>query len=76
MTNTIRNNILNYKDTVNLMYVEDESSFILSTDPCECEHSSFNDPDHKHIIAGDLRIVGNSKLQKLLTKGPNYREPR
>ena len=27
-----------------------------------------------HIIPGDLRTVGNSKLRKLLTEGPNYRE--
>ena len=32
------------------------------------------DPHHKHIIAGDLRTAGNSKLWKLLTKGTNYRE--
>ena len=28
------------------------------------------------LIIGDLRIVGNLKLQKLLTNGPNYRELR
>ena len=69
LTNAIKNKILNYKDTVNSIYAEDEISF----DPCECEHSPFIDPHHKHIITGDIRIVGNSKL---LTKGPNYREPR
>ena len=26
-----------------------------------------------NIIPGDLRTVGNSKLRKLLTEGPNYR---
>ena len=68
--------ILNYKDPVNLMYSEDEISFTLNTDPCECGYSPFLDPHHKHINTRDLRIVGNSKLRKLLTKGPNYREPR
>ena len=34
------------------------------------------DPDHGHIITGDLRIVSNSALRKLLSKGPNYREPK
>ena len=73
---TIRNKILNYKDTVNSIYADEEVSFSLNTDTCDCEQSSFCNPDHKHIITGDLRIVENNKLRKLLTKGPNYREPR
>ena len=44
--------------------------------PCDCVSSDFSDPHHKHIITGDLRIVQNCKLRKLLTKGPNYHEPR
>ena len=59
-----------------MIYVEDKISFNLNTGPCECEHSPFIDPHHKHINTGDLGIVGNSKLRKLLTKGPNCREPR
>ena len=34
------------------------------------------DPHHKHIIKGDLRIIENKKCRKLLTKGPNNKEPR
>ena len=72
LTCTIRNKILNYKDCVDSIYVEDEILFILNTDLCECEHSPFTDPHHKHIITDDLRIIGNSKLRKLLTKpAPN-----
>ena len=67
---------MNYKATVNSIYVEDKISFTLNTDPRKCEHSLFIDPNHKHIITGDLRIVGNSKLWKLLTKHPKYREAR
>ena len=76
LAGTIRNKILNYKDTVNSIFVDDEVSFNLNTDPCCCGQSSYCDPDHKHIVTGDLRIVENRKLRKLLTKGPNYREPR
>ena len=36
----------------------------------------FIDPHYKHIFTSDLRISGNSKLSKLLTKRPNHREPR
>ena len=56
------------------MCVEDGISFTLNTDKCECKHSPFIGPHHKHIT-GDLRIAENSKPQKLLFKGPNYREP-
>ena len=48
LTNTIRNTILNYKDTVNSKYVADKTS---------CEHFQFIEPYHKHIITIDLRIV-------------------
>ena len=73
---TIRNKILNYKDTVESIYIDDEISFTRDTSSCECESSTFCDPHHKHIITGDLRLIENVKLRKLLTKGPNYREPR
>ena len=75
LTNTIRIKILNYKDTVNLKYVEDEIYFNLNIDSCECEDSPFIHHHHEYIITGDLRIVGNSRLRKLLTKAPNYGEP-
>ena len=29
-----------------------------------------------HIISGDLRIIENEKLRKIVSKGPNYRETR
>ena len=41
---------------------------------CKCNESPFCDPHHKHIVTGDLRIIDNRKLRKLLSKGPNYRE--
>ena len=43
--------------------------------PCACQGSSFVDSHHNHVVSGDLRIVKNSKLRKLLTRGPKYREP-
>ena len=39
-------------------------------------NSEFCDSHHKHIVSGDLRIISNPKLRKLLSKGPNYREPK
>ena len=76
LENTIRNKVVNYKDTVNSIIVDEEVSFSLDTDSCDCSQSPYVDKDHKHIITGDLRIVENQKLRSLLSKGPNYREPK
>ena len=73
---TIRNKILNYKETVDSIFIDDEVSFSLDSDPCDCSSSQFSDAFHKHVVTGDLRIVENQKLRKLLAKGANYREPR
>ena len=43
--------------------------------PYNCTTSPFTDPNHGHIVTGDIHIVQNNKLSKLLCKGPNYREP-
>ena len=74
----IRNKILNYRETVsslNIM-VDEDVSFVHNLPSCNCHNSEFCDPHHKHIVSGDLRIISNLKLRKLLSKGPNYREPR
>ena len=71
----IRSKILNYRETVSSLdvVVDDEVSFVRGLPSSEYEHSEFCDPHHKHVITGDLRVVSNPKLRKLLTKGPNYR---
>ena len=76
LSNTVRNKILNYKDTVDSIFIDEEVSFSTNCSTCDCQNSPFCDPDHQHIITGDLRIVSNQKLCKLLSKGPNYREKR
>ena len=51
-------------------------SFVENLPTCDCSASQFCDPHHNHIVSGDLRIIDNSKLRKLFSKGPNYREPK
>ena len=70
----IRSKIFNHKKFVESLDIE---SFIQNETiiPCNCQNSQFKDPDHGHIITGDLRIVHNNKLRKLITKGPKYRQP-
>ena len=43
--------------------------------PCHCRTLPFTDPNHGHIVTGDIRIPQNNKLRKILCKGPKYREP-
>ena len=42
--------------------------------PCKYPSSSFIDKDYRHIVTGDIRIVGNNKLKKLFAKCSKYRE--
>ena len=43
---------------------------------CNCHSPSFKDTHHNNIVTGDLRFIENVELRRLLSKGPNYREPR
>ena len=76
LTKTIRNTIFNYKQTVADINTDDSDTFGTGLSSCSCENSPFVDANHGHIVTGDLRIIENSVLRKLLCKGPNYREPQ
>ena len=72
---------MNYEETVRSIQhmTEAEISMTLSSEsnslfPCTCNESIHTDPHHGHVVTGDLRIIQNSKLRKLFSKGPNYRE--
>ena len=41
---------------------------------CDCENSKFTDLHHKHVITGDMSIVGHDLLRNLMQQGPNFRE--
>ena len=42
---------------------------------CDCQqHKDFVDENHGHVLTGDLRIITNSKLRKLVSKGPSFCE--
>ena len=74
----IRNKILNYKQTVKNLDIrkEDGKFFVHDLPQCECSQSVFKDPVHNHVVTGDLRIIRNKKLRKLISKGPNFREKK
>ena len=74
LTDTIRSKLFNYKKFVQSLDVDtflSDNSIL----PCDCSQSPFADPNHGHIISGDLGLVTNDKLHNLISKGPKYREP-
>ena len=74
LTQSIHSKLFNYKKFVQSIDVD---SFISesTTLPCTCHSSPFRDEHHDHIITGNLEIVADAKLRKLISKGPKYREP-
>ena len=71
---TLRSKIFNHKEFIKTLDTKDilENMNNLS---CNCTTSPFTDANHGHIVSGDICIVQNNKLRKLLCKGPKYREP-
>ena len=71
LTQPIRSCVLNYKQFVSKLDLE---SFSLDKKsiPCHCREydKSFIDPNCKHVLTGNLNIIGNHKLRKLLSEGP------
>ena len=74
--NTIRNKIFNYKETVSAIDINDTETFGTGLATCDCHDSEFVNEHHQHVVTGDLRIIQNGKLRKLISKGPNFREPK
>ena len=74
---SIRNKILNYKEAVSSIHLKlvDNKYIVENLPECHCSLSNFSDNHHGHIVTGDLRVIENDKLRKLLSKGPNFREP-
>ena len=71
--NPIRGKIFNYKQTMSELKV---TEFIEDYDniSCKCDTSKYKDPNHNHIITGNLDIVNNLELKNLLKQGPQFRE--
>ena len=76
LESTIRNKIFNYKQTVADIDTNDLVTYGTVLESCDCESSELCDPHHGHILTGDLRVIDNQKLRKLVARGPNFREPK
>ena len=73
---TVRNKILNFKETISSLQLEPDNLNFLDNMKCDCVTSSFCDPHHRHVITGNLNIIEHNALKKLFSKGPNFREKR
>ena len=74
LTKTILSKIFNHKEFIKTLDTKDILDNMNNLS-CKCTTSPFTDANHGHIVNGDIRIVQNNKLRKLLCKGPKYREP-
>ena len=61
---TIRSKAFNHKEFIKTLDTKDILDNMNSL-PCNWTTSSFTDPNHGHIVTGDIRIVQNNKLRKL-----------
>ena len=65
--------IFNYNRFLNKL--DNQQIHDILNNNCECHNSEFLYKNHGHIITGDLSLVMNETLYKLMTKGTKYREP-
>ena len=70
-TKSIRSSILNYRQTIESIVAAEWKNKPYT---CDCQNSTHCDQDHSHVVTGDLHIIKNDLLRKLLEKGPTYRE--
>ena len=72
---TLRNKILNHKETVSSIDPNDDITYGTGILECDClQHKDFVDENHGHVLTDDPRVIINSKLRKLVSKGSNFHE--
>ena len=72
LTNSVKSKIFNFNKFVSNL---DGKAFLQDNTilACNCAVSGFINKDHRHIVAGNLWVVGDNELRKLFTMGPKYR---
>ena len=71
-TSTVASKLFNFSPALSNLNV---SEYFSNPQTCQCKESKFCYEPHGHVITGDLRVIENAKLRKLVAKGPKYREP-
>ena len=65
--------LLNYSQFLKNL-TKEQIKHIIEAD-CTCSSSPFNYEPHNHVITGDLNIIPNLELRKIMSLGTKYREP-
>lgn len=76
LANTIWSKIFNHSGTVNNINILDKLFYETGINACRWKNSNFVNQYLGHILTGNLRIIENDKLRKLISKGPNYKESK
>ena len=71
-TSTVGSKLFNFAPTLSNL---NASEYLPSPQTCQCKESKFCYEPHVHVTTGDLRVIENATLRKLVAKGPKYREP-
>ena len=71
-TSTVASKIFHFAPALSNLNV---SEYLSNPQTCQCKESKFCYEPHGHVITGDLRVIENSRLRKLVAKGPTYRVP-
>ena len=66
----IRNTILNFNKLVSDLDIETSSP-----DSWDCKDSKFCYQPASHIVTGNLKIITDSRIRSVISKGPKYRFP-
>ena len=70
---SIAGKLFNYRETLSEEGIDHfENNRLI----CSCNNSPFKDPNHGHVITGNLDIIKNETLKNLIKKGPKYRLPQ
>ena len=71
-TSTVASKIFNFAPALSSLNV---SEYLSNLQTCQCKEFKFCYEPHGHVITGDLRIIKNARLRKLVAKGPKHRKP-
>jgi hypothetical protein len=72
-TNSIGHKIFNYKEALQDIKIEE---YPMNPLTCDCSHSPYQYNSSGHLITGDLNIIQDESLRKVISHGPIFREPQ
>ena len=68
--NFIRPTIFNFNKIVSDINIDPNTP-----DSCDCQNSNYLCPPAGHVITGDLNVIPDARVRKIISKGPKNRFP-